>query len=348
MLNTVKSGNRLRVDFSKIQLNLDIPHLLQLQKNSYENFLMMNRGDRSESGIEKAFKSIFPIHDQQNRLTLEYAGSEILKPKYTIRECMERGLTYSVSLKIKIRLIIWERDEKSGEKLGVKEVKEQSVFVRDIPLMTDRVSFIINGVERVVVNQLHRSPGVIFKEEESPTSEGKLVYSAQIIPDRGAWIYFEYDPKDVLYVRINKRRKIPVTIFFRALGYNKRDILKLFYPITKIVVKDNKFFTEFVPEEFIGRVSYDVRDEDGNLIIQAAKRLTLKKAKKLYEEGLRLVEFPVEILIDRFLSDPIVDEQSGEIIFDTLAHLDENKLKKILEYNIKEFLYCKRFGKWDR
>lgn len=336
MLNSIKSGNRLRVDFSKIPQIIEIPNLLQLQQSSYENFLMMDKEDRSSSGIERVFRSIFPIHDPQNRLSLEYIGSEIIKPKYTIRECMERGLTYSVSLKMKIRLILWERDEKTGEKVGVKDIKEQSIFVRDIPLMTDRTSFIINGVERVVVNQLHRSPGVIFKEEESATSSGKLVYTAQIIPDRGAWLYFEYDPKDILYVRINKRRKIPATILFRALGYSKQDILKLFYPITKIIIKDNKFFTEFNPDDFVGRVAYDVKDENGNLIIATGKRLTSKKAKKFIEEGLKYVEYPIDVLIDRFLAMPIIDSNSGEILFDTLTQLDESKLKKILELDVEE------------
>ncbi|WP_200763229.1 DNA-directed RNA polymerase subunit beta [Nitrosophilus alvini] len=337
MLNSIKSGNRLRVDFSKIPQEIEIPNLLQLQQSSFEHFLMIDKEERNNSGIEKVFRSIFPIHDPQNRLSLEYAGSEITKPKYTIRECMERGLTYSVSIKMKIRLVLWERDEKTGEKIGVKDIKEQAIFVREIPLMTDRTSFIINGVERVVVNQLHRSPGVIFKEEESATSGGKLVYTAQIIPDRGAWLYFEYDPKDILYVRINKRRKIPATILFRALGYSKQDILKLFYPVSKIIIKDNKFFTEFNPENFVGRVEYDVRDENGNLIIAAGKRLTNKKAKKLAEEGLKLVEYPVDVLIDRFLAAPIIDTSSGEILFDTLTQLDETKLKKMIELGIEEF-----------
>ena len=163
MLNSLKSGNRLRVDFSKTPQKIDVPNLLQLQQNSYETFLMLDRDNRNESGIEKVFKSIFPIHDTQNRLTLEYVDSEVGKPRYTVRECMERSLTYSVSLKMKVRLVLWDRDENTKEKLGVKDIKEQSIFVRDIPLMTDRTSFIINGVERVVVNQLHRSPGVIFK-----------------------------------------------------------------------------------------------------------------------------------------------------------------------------------------
>jgi DNA-directed RNA polymerase beta subunit len=338
MLNNLKSGNRLRVDFAKTPQEIEVPNLLQLQQSSYENFLMINEKDRSNSGIEHVFRSIFPIHDPQNRLTLEYVGSEISAPKYTVRECMERGLTYAVSLKMKIRLTLWERNDKTGEKTGVKDIKEQSIFVRDIPLMTDRTSFIINGVERVVVNQLHRSPGVIFKEEEAATGNNKLLYTAQIIPDRGSWLYFEYDAKDILYVRINKRRKIPVTILFRALGYSKQDILKLFYPLMTIRAKNGKFLMPFKPEHFSGRLEYDVKDEDGNLIIAAGKRLSSKRAKKLLEEGLEWVEYPIETLIERYLAEPVIDQESGEVLLDTLTQLDENKLKKLIDHGVEEFV----------
>ncbi|QCD53094.1 DNA-directed RNA polymerase subunit beta [Campylobacter sp. RM16192] len=329
MLNSLYSGNRLRVDFSNVAKEIDVPNLLQLQKKSFDYFLNLGE-NQGESGIEKVFKSIFPIHDPQNRLSLEYVSSEIGKPKYTIRECMERGLTYSVNLKMKIRLIVHEKDEKTGEKIGVKDIKEQEIFIREIPLMTDRISFIINGVERVVVNQLHRSPGVIFKEEESPTVVNKLIYTAQIIPDRGSWLYFEYDTKDVLYVRINKRRKVPVTILFRALGYKKQDIIKLFYPIQTLTIKNNKFLTEFNPEDYVGRIEYDIKDEDGNVLHQAGKRLTKKKADEIIKSGIKWVEYPTEILVNRFLATPVIDKESGEVIYDTLAQLDENKLAKIL------------------
>ncbi len=329
MLNNLNSGNRLRVDFSKVPKKIDVPNLLQLQQKSYENFLKV--GENSEGGIEKVFKSIFPIHDPQNRLTLEYVGSEIGKPKYNVRECMERGLTYAVGLKMSIRLILWDKDEKTGEKTGVKDIKEQAIFIRDIPMMTERTSFIINGVERVVVNQLHRSPGVIFKEEESSTVNNKLIYTAQIIPDRGSWLYFEYDAKDTLFMRINKRRKVPITILFRALGYSKQDILKLFYPVLNIEIKDNKFFMEFIPENFIGRVEFELKDEDGNKLISAGKRLTKKRAEKFKEDGVKLIEYPVEVLANRFLSSPIIDEESGEVLYDTLTQLDETKLVKLIE-----------------
>lgn len=335
MLNSLHSGNRLRVDFSKTPREIEIPNLLQLQQESYENFLMMNEKDRKNSIIERVFRASFPIHDTQNRLTLTYKNSEIIKPKYTVRECMERGLTYSVSLKMNIALTIWNRDEKTGEKLDPKEIKEQAVFVRDIPLMTDRTSFIVNGVERVIVNQLHRSPGVIFKEAEATTVVNKLLYSAQIIPDRGSWLYFEYDAKDILYARINKRRKVPITILFRALGYSKEDIVKFFYPTKTIMLKDNRFLTKFKPDDYMGRADYDVKDLNGNIIVTAGKRLTKKKAQTLTEEGLEWVEYPLEILLDRYLSKAVIDQESGEILYDAVTPLDENKLKKIIDQGIE-------------
>ncbi len=335
MLNSLHSGNRLRVDFSKTPREIEIPNLLQLQQESYENFLMMNEKDRKNSIIERVFRASFPIHDTQNRLTLTYKNSEIIKPKYTVRECMERGLTYSVSLKMNIALTIWNRDEKTGEKLDPKEIKEQAVFVRDIPLMTDRTSFIVNGVERVIVNQLHRSPGVIFKEAEATTVVNKLLYSAQIIPDRGSWLYFEYDAKDILYARINKRRKVPITILFRALGYSKEDIIKFFYPTKTIMLKDNRFLTKFKPDDYMGRADYDVKDLNGNIIVTAGKRLTKKKAQTLTEEGLEWVEYPLEILLDRYLSKAVIDQESGEILYDAVTPLDENKLKKIIDQGIE-------------
>jgi len=334
MLNSLYSGNRLRVDFTKTPKIIEIPNLLQLQQQSYENFLMLNDKNRANSIIEKVFRSSFPIHDQQNRLTLSYKNSDIIKPKYTVRECMERGLTYSVSLKMNISLTLWNRDEKSGEKLDPKEIREQSIFVRDIPLMTERTSFIINGVEKVIVNQLHRSPGVIFKEEESTTVSSKLVYSAQIIPDRGSWLYFEYDTKEILYARINKRRKIPVTILFRALDYSKEDIIKLFYPTKEIYIKENRFVTKFDPKEFKGRWDFDVKDIDGNVIVSAGKRLTKRKLDELIENKLEWIEYPLEILMDRYLASPIIDSESGEILYDSVSQLDEAKLKELASRGI--------------
>jgi len=337
MLNTLYSGNRLRVDFSKTPQQIEVPNLLQVQQSSYNNFLMLDDKDRTASGIENVFESVFPIHDVQNRLTIEYLGSEVGRPKYTVRECMERGLTYAVSLRMKTRLVIWDRDENTKEKLGVKDIKEQSIFVRDIPLMTERTSFIINGVERVVVNQLHRSPGVIFKEEESTTAGNKLIYTGQIIPDRGSWLYFEYDPKDILYMRINKRRKVPVTIMFRALGYSKQDILKLFYPIQKISIFDNKFSMAFNPSNYSSRLTYDLVNMQGEVLLASGKRLSSKKAQKFVDDGLKIVEYPLEVLLDRYLAEAIIDPETGEILFDTMTRIDEVKLRKMTEIGVTSF-----------
>jgi len=338
MLNTLHSGNRLRVDFAKTKQQIEVPNLLQLQQNSYENFLMLDKSDRTNSGIEKVFQSVFPIHDAQNRLTLEYVGSEVGKPKYTVRECMERGLTYAVSLRMNTRLIIWDRNENTKEKLGVKDIKEQSIFVRDIPLMTDRTSFIINGVERVVVNQLHRSPGVIFKQEESTTAGNKLIYTGQIIPDRGSWLYFEYDPKDILYMRINKRRKVPVTIMFRALGYSKQDILRLFYPLQTVKINENSFHMEFNPNDYKGRLEFDLLDTDGNVLVAAGKRLSSKKIKSIKERGITTIMYPLDILLDRYIAEPIVDPQTGEVLYDAMTPVEESKLKKLAEAGIDSFV----------
>ena len=335
MAHNIKLKNRLRADFTKNPQSIDVPNLLSLQRNSYDDFLCIS-GEK-ESGIERVFKSVFPIQDNQNRITLEYAGCKFGKPKYTTNEAMVRGVTYAISLQIKIRLVLWEKDEKTGERLGVKDVKEQNIFVRDIPLMTDRTSFIINGVERVVVNQLHRSPGVIFKEEESNTSSNKLIYTGQIIPDRGSWLYFEYDSKDVLYARINKRRKVPVTIILRAMGYSKQDIIKIFYPLQNVKYKGGKYLIPFDVDSIGNRAEFDIKDAKGNLLVVSGKRLSAKKIKELKEAKIDLIEYPVANLTNKFLAQPIVNAQ-GEVIFDTLTQLDESKLKKLCDLKINEFV----------
>jgi DNA-directed RNA polymerase subunit beta len=336
MLNSLKSGRRLRVDFAKKPKKLEVPHLLQLQRDSYDNFLMIDQKDRAESGIEKVFKNIFPIHDSQRRVTLEYVDSEFGKSKYTVREAMERGVTYSVFLKIKIRLIIWNLDEKTKEPIDEKDIKEQQIYIRDIPLMTDRTSFIINGVERVVVNQLHRSPGVIFKEDDSNSVANLRLYTGQIIPDRGSWLYFEYDSKGILYVRINKRRKIPVTILLRAMGYTQNEILGVFYDNLKIRVDliQRKLFIPFEAKHYLNGVDYDVKDKEGNVVITAGSKFNQKKADRLIEDGLKEVEYPVELLKDRHLAKDIINEETGEIIYETLTVLDDAKIEKIFELGL--------------
>lgn len=330
------TNTRLRVDFSKSQEELDVPNLLMLQKDSYDSFLYSN--DSRESGIERVLKSIFPIQDSAGRVTLEYAGCEFGKQKYTIAETMVRGLTYSIPLKIKIRLVLWDKDDK-GEQVGVKDIKEQTIYVREIPLMTDRVSFIINGVERVVVNQLHRSPGVIFKEDESNTSANKLIYTGQIIPNMGAWLYFEYDAKDIMYVRINKRRKMPVTILFRALGYSKQQIIQMLYPVLDVSVKKDKFYIPFNPNDIEGSLEYDLINEKGQVVLSAGKRFNKKRIRDLNEQNISYdkVEFSTTNLLNTYLAEPVIDSKSGEVILDTLSPLNEANTKKLNDNKITKF-----------
>ncbi|RDU66804.1 DNA-directed RNA polymerase subunit beta/beta' [Helicobacter didelphidarum] len=330
------TSTRLRADFSKSQKELEVPNLLMLQKASYDTFLYSRDG--RESGIERVLKSIFPIHDSSGRVTLEYVSCEFGKQKYTIQETMVRGLTYSIPLKIKVRLILWDKDDKN-EQVSVKDIKEQHVFVREIPLMTDRVSFIINGVERVVVNQLHRSPGVIFKEDESNTSTNKLIYTGQIIPNMGAWLYFEYDSKDIMYVRINKRRKMPVTILFRALGYTKQQIIQMFYPILDVSVKNNIFYVPFNPNDLEGSLEYDLKNDKGQVILPSGKRFNNKRMRELKEQNINYdrVEYPIQNLVSSYLAEPIINQKSGEIILDILTPMNDMNLKKIMEFGVSEF-----------
>ena len=332
----LQSGNRLRLNFAKAQDEMLIPNLLQLQRSSYESFICVENPEKS--GIDKVFRGVFPIQDKQNRLSLEYVGCEYGKSKYTVREAMERGITYSIPLKIKVRLILHEKDEKTGEKIGIKNIKEQSIFVREIPLMTDKTSFIINGVERVVVNQLYRSPGVIFKKEESGTAANKLTYTGQIIPDRGSWLHFEYDSKDVLFVRINKRRKVQATILLRALGYGRDDIVRIFYPLLSVRFEKGKYLIPFNADDYVNNApSFDIFDPNGEEIAAAGKKLTQKKANALKEKKIEWVVYPNATLESRYFAEPIVDKTSGEVLFDTLTQIDETKLKKLAELKINHF-----------
>jgi DNA-directed RNA polymerase subunit beta-beta' len=332
--SNIKSANRLRLSFASVESKLEMPDLLGVKKQSYDDFLMMDCDNRSESGIEKAFKSVFPINDNAGKVTLEYLGSEIGKPKYTIREAIERGLTYSIPLKIKVRLIHWKLDEKTGERIGENEIKEQSIYIRDIPLITDRTSFIINGVERVVTNQLHRSPGVIFKTDKQ--LNGKLLYSGQIIPGNGSWLHFEATDKDIIFVRINKRRKIPVTILLRVLGYTKLDILKLFYKFKDIKIKSKSFLVEFDPDNFIGKVEYDLKDETGKVVVSAGARLTKRKADKLLEDNLTFIEYPDKLLQGRFLAHDLTIKVDGEEkTYPYLTQIDEKLIEELFVAKVK-------------
>ena len=234
---------RSRKDFSKIPTILEIPDLIEIQKRSYDSFLQkeLSSDKRKDMGLQAAFKSVFPIYDFNETAMVDYLGYSLGDPKYSIWECLQRGANYAAPLKIKTRLVFFEKDEQTATK-RVKDIKEQEVYVGDLPLMTDTGTFIVNGTERVVVSQLHRSPGAFFTHDKGRThTSGKILYSARIIPYRGSWLDFEFDVKDIVYVRIDRRRKIPATILLKAFGYSNEDLLRMYYPIENIRIKKDGF-----------------------------------------------------------------------------------------------------------
>ena len=243
---------RKRLNFGKVPPILEIPNLIEIQKKSFEKFLQKDvpAEKRDESGLQASFSSVFPILDYNETASIEFLGYTMGEPKFSIRDCLQKGVTYAAPLKIKVKLNLWEIEQKDNKKL--KESREEDVYIGEMPLMTDTGTFVINGTERVVVSQLHRSPGVFFSHDKGKThASGRLLYSARVIPSRGSWLDFEFDTKDILYVRIDRRRKLPATIVLKALGYTNEDLLKIFYPIEEINLSGSKF-TRTVSEVLAG------------------------------------------------------------------------------------------------
>src|SRR5208282_3008682 len=257
----VTSNLRVRRSFGKIKKIIDIPNLIEIQKRSYDEFLQANvaSDQRTDTGLQAVFKSVFPIKDFNETASLEFVSYELGEPKYDVDECHQRGMTYAAPLKVKIQLVIW--DVESGRR-SIKNVKEQEVYFGEIPLMTRNGTFMVNGTERVIVSQLHRSPGVFFEHDKGRThSTGKLLYSARVIPYRGSWIDFEFDPRDVLYVRIDRRRKFPATVPLRALGLTTEDLLNYYYKKDTVTLSDKQMTKAFVPDQLLGgRVTREVKD----------------------------------------------------------------------------------------
>src|ERR1700746_3862515 len=240
MAQSFTGKKRIRKSFGRIPEAVQMPNLIEVQRSSYEQFLQreVRPGQRIDEGIEAVFKSVFPIKDFNERATLEYVSYEFEEPKYDVEECVQRDMTYAAPLKVKLRLIVFETDEETGAR-SVKDIKEQDVYMGDIPLMTEKGTFIVNGTQRVIVSQMHRSPGVFFDHDKGNThASGKLLFAARVIPYRGSWLDFEFDAKDIVYVRIDRRRKLPVTTLLYALGMDDEEILSTFYK--SILVKESK------------------------------------------------------------------------------------------------------------
>src|SRR6184192_2807373 len=249
----VANNLRFRRSFGRIRKIIDLPYLIEIQKNSYDLFLQRDipPTQRQNLGLQEVFKSVFPIKDFNETASLEFVSYDLGNPKYDVDECHQRGMTYAAPIKVKIQLVIW--DVENGRR-SIKNVKEQEVYFGEIPLMTRNGTFMVNGTERVIVSQLHRSPGVFFEHDKGKThSTGKLLYSARIIPYRGSWIDFEFDPRDVLYVRIDRRRKFPATVPLRALGMTTEDLLNYFYKKDVIILDPKQLAMEFIPAQLHGQ-----------------------------------------------------------------------------------------------
>ncbi|MEN9873524.1 MAG: hypothetical protein RL186_421, partial [Pseudomonadota bacterium] len=336
MAQSFTGKKRIRKSFGKIAEAVTMPNLIEVQKSSYDQFLQKDvpLGERRDHGIEAVFKSVFPIKDFQERAVLEYVSFEFEKPKFDVEECIQRDLTYSAPLKVKLRLITFESDEDTGAK-SVKDIKEQDVYMGDIPLMTDKGTFIVNGTERVIVSQMHRSPGVFFDHDKGKThSSGKLLFAARVIPYRGSWLDFEFDAKDVVYVRIDRKRKLPATTVLYALGMDAEEILSTFYQTITYSISPNGWTIPFVPERWRGqKPAYDLIDaETGNVVAEGGKKLSARAANKMAEDGVKTLLVPDEQLVGRYAAYDIASAETGEIYAEAgqeLSHVQVVEMKNV-------------------
>ena len=329
---------RIRKDFGKLQSPMDIPYLLAIQIDSYKQFTQVDVSpeERLDQGLHAAFKSVFPIVSYSGKALLEYVSYRLGKPEFDVSECVLRGATYAVSLRVKVRLIIYEKE--STAKV-IKDIKEQEVYMGEIPLMTDSGTFVINGTERVVVSQLHRSPGVFFDHDRGKThSSGKLLYSARIIPYRGSWLDVEFDPKDMVYVRIDRRRKLPASILLRALEYSTQDILEMFYENnTYFIDKDGNFSVKLVPSRLRGAVlNFEIKNKR-TVIVPSGARITARHIRELEKAKLVQLDVPTEFVLGDALAKDIIDTESGEVLFPCNAEITEEVIEGLVSAGVTEF-----------
>ncbi|HJU10900.1 MAG TPA: DNA-directed RNA polymerase subunit beta, partial [Candidatus Binataceae bacterium] len=333
----VTSNFRLRRSFGKIKKIIDIPNLIEIQKRSYEEFLQADVPveQRTDTGLQAVFKSVFPIKDFNETASLEFVSYDLGQPKYDVEECHQRGMTYAAPLKVKIQLVIWDVE---GGRRSIKNVKEQEVYFGEIPLMTANGTFMVNGTERVIVSQLHRSPGVFFEHDKGRThSTGKLLYSARVIPYRGSWIDFEFDPRDVLYVRIDRRRKFPATVPLRALGMTTEDLLNYFYKKDAIILDSGRLAMEFIPAQLLGqRVTRDVKDpKSGEVIAREGRKFNKAIVRQL--EQAHVTEIPIgpEDVIGRISAHDVIDSTTGEVLVQCNDEITESVLEQLRQHDVR-------------
>ncbi len=329
---------RIRKNFSKRTDDFPVPYLLETQKESYVKYLQKDvpPEQRIDQGIQAAFKSIFPIESYNGSVHLQFVSYRLEEPRFDVEECMQRSLIYSCPLKVVMHLEIYN---KGGSGKKIKNIIEEEVYLGEMPLMTDHGTFVINGTERVIVSQLHRSPGVIFDHDGGKThASRKLLFSARIIPYRGSWLDMEFDPKDLLYIRIDRRRKLPATIILRALGYSTEEILGMFYENDVITLHADSCSIKLVPERLRGQqLEFPIKASKGRVIVEAEKRITAKHTRELEKAGLNQIAVPDEYILGRALATPIADVETGELLYDANTEITADILSRLRVAGVQEF-----------
>jgi len=314
---------------------MDVPYLLAIQLDSYREFLQTDAGQGQirDIGLHAAFKSVFPIISYSGNAALEYVGYRLGEPAFDVKECVLRGVTFAVPLRVKVRLIIFDRESSNK---AIKDIKEQEVYMGEIPLMTENGTFVINGTERVIVSQLHRSPGVFFDHDRGKThSSGKLLYSARVIPYRGSWLDFEFDPKDCVFVRIDRRRKLPASVLLRALGYQTEEILDMFYDTNVFQVQGENLMLELVPQRLRGEIAtFDIKDSKGKVIVEKGRRITARHINQLEKAGITSLEVPFDYLIGRTIAKPVVHPATGEILVECNTEITADLVLKLAKAQV--------------
>ena len=333
MTYSYSEKKRIRKDFGKRPQVLDVPYLLSIQIESFSKFIEPD--PEGGYGLEAAFRSVFPIKSYSGSAELQYVSYRIGEPVFDVKECQIRGVTYSAPLRVKLRMVLFDKEAPGT----IKDIREQEVYMGEIPLMTENGTFVINGTERVIVSQLHRSPGVFFDHDRGKThSSGKVLYNARVIPYRGSWLDFEFDAKDALFVRIDRRRKLPATILLRALELSTEDILNTFFENTIFEIKDGKLMMEVVANRLRGETAqFDIKDNNGEIIVEAGRRITAKHVRQLEKTGLTLMEVPHEYVVGRVLAQNYADRSTGEIIAEANAELTLELLAKLAKAGYESF-----------
>jgi DNA-directed RNA polymerase beta subunit len=327
---------RERLNFGKVPLFLEVPNLIEIQRRSYEKFLQKDfpMDKREDAGLQAAFKGVFPIMDYNETASVELIGYIVGEPKFSIRDSLQKGITYAAPLKIRVKLNLWEVEESGNRRL--KESREQEVYIGEMPLMTETGTFVINGTERVIVSQLHRSPGVFFSHDKGKThASGRLLYSARVIPSRGSWLDFEFDTKDILYVRIDRRKKLPATIVLKALGYSNEDLLKTFYPVETIKIKGTSY-TRVVSDVLAGvkALKNIVAPDTRELIVKEGSKITKGAIRKMETSGIREIPILKEEILGRITLRDIVDPETGEVLLEGNEAITEELFQKVLSLRI--------------